>query len=126
MRPKNKWFPAGLTSSLTVLALLWVPATGVAATTKLLHEFTGEDGANPAAGLVLDGVGNLYGTTQYGGDLSCTAINAPNGCGTVFRLSPNANGTWTQTVLHSFSGTDGRYPLASLIFDSAGNLYGTT
>ena len=48
-------------------------------------------------------------------------------CGTVFELTPAAGGSWTEKVLHNFgSGTDGSYPSAGLIFDAAGNLYGTT
>ena len=47
--------------------------------------------------------------------------------GTVFELTPAGGGTWTEKVLHSFgSGADGTYPWAGLIFDAAGNLYGTT
>jgi uncharacterized repeat protein (TIGR03803 family) len=48
------------------------------------------------------------------------------GCGIVFQLQPGANGTWTEKVLHSFHGEDGGLPYAGVIFDSAGNLYGTT
>jgi uncharacterized repeat protein (TIGR03803 family) len=72
--------------------------------------------------LILDQSGNLYGTTSFGGNEACQP-----GCGTVFELSPNSDGTWTETVLHSFSGTDGDNPSNSLlIFDKAGNIYGTT
>jgi uncharacterized repeat protein (TIGR03803 family) len=82
---------------------------------KVLHSFSGPpDGANPYAGLVRDASGNLYGTTTSGG---------VNNLGTVFKLDTNDQ----ETVLHSFSGPpDGEYPLAGLILDSAGNLYGTT
>ncbi len=87
---------------------------------KVLYSFNydGKDGAYPYAGLVLDGAGNLYGTTFDG----CT-----HGVGTVFELTPQAGGGWTESVLYSFgNGTDGAYPQASLILDGAGNLYGTT
>ena len=47
-------------------------------------------------------------------------------CGTVFKLTPNSDGSWTESVLHSFNGSDGRESHAGLIFDAAGNLYGTT
>jgi uncharacterized repeat protein (TIGR03803 family) len=89
---------------------------------QVLYNFgAGTDGYNPVAGLILDAAGNLYGTTQDGG-----AYGGP-GYGTVFELSPNADGTWTETVLHSFgNGTDGSSPQTSLIFDGDGNLYGTT
>ena len=94
-------------------------------TEKVLHDFTGNDGAQPAAGLIFDNAGNLYGTTEAGGDLS----QCPNsGCGTVFRLTPGAEGVRTEKVLYSFqsNGKDGEQPNASLIFDKGGSLYGTT
>ncbi|HYM74970.1 MAG TPA: choice-of-anchor tandem repeat GloVer-containing protein [Candidatus Dormibacteraeota bacterium] len=81
------------------------------------------DASYPAGGLVLDKAGNLYGTTLNGGE-SCSFTNA--GCGVVFELSPNSSGGWTETLLHKFSGAGGAYPEGGVIFDSAGNLYGTT
>jgi uncharacterized repeat protein (TIGR03803 family) len=90
---------------------------------KALHNFKGKDGATPELGnLIFDASGNLYGTTSFGGRLSMCI----NGCGTVFELSPNANDEWTEKVLHSFDGKDGTSPLFGLVFDTAGNLYGTT
>jgi uncharacterized repeat protein (TIGR03803 family) len=86
-----------------------------------LYAFTGgPDGGNPNGGLIFDAAGNLYGTTHYGGGGS--------GNGTVFELSPQAGGGWTETVLWPFnSGTGaGENPNAGLIPDAAGNLYGTT
>jgi uncharacterized repeat protein (TIGR03803 family) len=80
----------------------------------------GSDGVGPAASLVLDAQGNLYGTTTAGGTGSC-------GCGTVFKLAPGSGGGWTESALYSFQGgSDGEEPEAGLIFDSAWNLYGTT
>jgi uncharacterized repeat protein (TIGR03803 family) len=80
----------------------------------VLHSFTGgADGADPAAGLILDKKGNLYGTTSGGGT---------SNQGTVFKLDT----TGTETVLHRFTGSDGGGPEASLVLDKAGNLYGTT
>jgi uncharacterized repeat protein (TIGR03803 family) len=92
-------------------------------TYKVLHKFTGEDGAVPELGnLVIDTTGNLYGTTSFGGRLS----TCPNGCGTVFELTPGANDQWTETVLLRFNGIDGFSPLFGLVSDTASNLYGTT
>jgi uncharacterized repeat protein (TIGR03803 family) len=79
------------------------------------------DGSVPD-GLVIDAEGNLYGTTVLGGSSSACSL----GCGTVFKLTPNPDGTWKERVLHSFGGSDGQTPYANLIFDQAGNLYGTT
>jgi uncharacterized repeat protein (TIGR03803 family) len=89
---------------------------------KLLHTFTGgADGGQPYAGLIRDAAGNLYGTTGLGGATS--TCGPPYGCGVVFKLSPAG----AETVLHSFTdGADGRSPMAGLIQDAAGNLYGTT
>jgi uncharacterized repeat protein (TIGR03803 family) len=86
---------------------------------KVLHNFTGgADGGTPIGALVLDAAGNLYGTAAVGGKYDG---------GTVFELSPRSDGPWKETVLHNFTGyPDGNYPLGGVIFDSAGNLYGTT
>ena len=88
-------------------------------TEKVLYSFSnGTDGGNPQSGLILDGTGNLYGTTYVGGSY---------GYGTAFELTPGAGGSWTEKVLYSFgSGTTAAYPTSGLIFDTAGNLYGTT
>jgi len=82
------------------------------------------DGADPRGGLVRDAAGNLFGTTFEGRGSNCGQDYY--GCGVVFELSPN-DGSWTETVLYSFSaGRDGANPYGGLVFDSAGNLYGTT
>jgi uncharacterized repeat protein (TIGR03803 family) len=90
---------------------------------SVLDTFTGANGLYPVAGLLFDATGNLYGTTVIGGDLTCLS---GAGCGVVFKLTPNPDGTWTETVLHSFTGGDGAEPYAGLVFDAAGDLYGTT
>jgi uncharacterized repeat protein (TIGR03803 family) len=101
--------------------------SGIWGTLSVLHEFTGADGANPwLAGLVFDPAGNLYGTTNQGGASTGTET-CPVGCGAVFKLAPNPDGTWTESVLYSFTGgADGSNPVAGLIFDAASNLYGIT
>jgi uncharacterized repeat protein (TIGR03803 family) len=82
----------------------------------VLYAFAGGmDGINPQAGVVRDAWGNLYGTTSAGGDLTCN-------CGTVFKLDTAG----TETVLYRFTGTDGSVPVAGVVRDAKGNLYGTT
>src|ERR1700686_401911 len=80
---------------------------------KVLHNFgKGKDGVLPEAGLIFDAAGNMYGTTFWGGShLSCGYDTA---CGTIFRLTPSENGTWTEKVLYSF-GSEGCEPAAALI-----------
>jgi uncharacterized repeat protein (TIGR03803 family) len=86
----------------------------------ILYTFAAaNDGALPTKSLILDQAGNLYGTTQSGiGD---------DIYGTAFELTPKPKGSWTETVLHAFAGgLDGQTPASGLIFDTAGNLYGST
>ena len=84
----------------------------------VLHSFKGgKDGAGPSANLILDAFGNLYGTTTSGGAY---------GYGVVFKLTRSADGKWREKVLHAFKDHPGAYPSGSLIFNAAGNLYGTT
>lgn len=86
---------------------------------KSLYEFTGgNDGAIPV-GLSLDGSGNLYGAAESGGSTKCTYE-----CGTIFELSPNGS-NWNFSVVHSFNGNDGAYPIAVLV-DGTGLLYGVS
>src|ERR1700685_1093051 len=95
---------------------------------KVLYSFQGvPDGATPAGGVVFGKDGNLYGATTDGGANFC----APTQCGTVFQLAPPAEqgDPWTETVIHIFQGDtngDGNTPAGGVIFDQAGNLYGTT
>ena len=94
----------------------------------VLHTFTGgKDGREPWAGLTFDQAGNLYGTATRGGDTHCKG-RTPYGCGVAFRLTPTADGPWTESVIHTFetTGTGGYLPYGGLTFDSGGNLYGTT
>jgi uncharacterized repeat protein (TIGR03803 family) len=92
-------------------------------TEKVLFDFDFSDGADPTAGLVMDGAGNLYGTTPGGG---------VNQGGVAFELAPGS-GSWSETVLNSFyysyynqPAPGGSDPDAGLILDASGNLYGTT
>jgi uncharacterized repeat protein (TIGR03803 family) len=95
-------------------------------TEQVLHSFAdnGTDGYYPLGSLIFDASGNLYGTTETGGN--GTACD-PVGCGMVFELTPTGGEDWTENVLYNFgNGGDGTTPYAGLIFDGAGNLYGTT
>jgi uncharacterized repeat protein (TIGR03803 family) len=89
----------------------------------VLHSFPDgpQDGTIPA-GLKFGPDGNLYGVTGLGGSTLCNG----SGCGTVFKLTPTAQGRWKETILHRFSGPDGFEPFAPIIFDPAGNIYGVT
>ena len=103
------------------------PMSGGRWAEEILHDFNfnGIDGAYPFySGVSFDAFGNLYGTTAGGGAYG----NLSTGVGgTVFEMTPMAGGTWTEAVLYSFgNGTDGSGPVAGVILDSAGNLYGTT
>ena len=114
----------GFTGCGTVFEVLHAPSDQW--TAKVLYRFhnDGFDGKEPFAGLISDAAGNLYGTTLDGGPVSCSN---QLGCGTVFKLTRHANGKWTKKQLHNFGkGTDGSSPFGGLIFDAAGNLYGTT
>jgi uncharacterized repeat protein (TIGR03803 family) len=102
------------------------PATqGGAWTEHVLYEFAGgTDGRQPSVGVVFDHLGNLYGSTQFGGNAQACG----GGCGTIFELSPPAQsgGAWTHTVLYTFEGGfDGQYP-GEMLFGTNGDLYSTT
>jgi uncharacterized repeat protein (TIGR03803 family) len=118
---QRKSFSIGLTTVLTQIAAVVVLLAGSQATTRerVLHAFTGlADGGFPQAALVMDTAGNFYGTASEGG---------ASGFGNVFELARTKGGGWTETVLYSFAGgADGSDPAGELIFDAAGNLYGTT
>jgi uncharacterized repeat protein (TIGR03803 family) len=108
----------------TVFKLTPPAKGGKSWTETVLYSFLGKsDGGNPEAGLLRGSDGTLYGTTYLGG-----SQDGLSGFGTVFKLAPPANGktAWTQTVLHTFQGSDGANPRAALIADATGALYGTT
>jgi uncharacterized repeat protein (TIGR03803 family) len=103
--------------------------TGGAWTKTELHGFsyTKFDGAVPGGNLIFDTPGNLYGTTEFGGN-ACIFNTTPYGCGVVFQLTPRNHGPWAETVLYFLPLTlrSPKNPEAGLMIDRAGNLYGTT
>jgi uncharacterized repeat protein (TIGR03803 family) len=89
-------------------------------TEDILYSFTGgADGGSSQSTLVFDAEGNLFGTTVFGGLSGCYF-----GCGTVFELAPNPDGTWTESVI-SFLESGGNNPGYGVVFDAAGSLYGS-
>jgi uncharacterized repeat protein (TIGR03803 family) len=126
-RIKTRILPAASLAVVFVFLAITAPVFA-ASNEKVLHNFkdNGKDGYSPEAGLVFDKAGNLYGTT-YGAPYGGTTYGSN---GTVFELSPGADGKWTEKVLHEFCAIkgcpDGKSPNAALILDAAGNLYGTT
>lgn len=115
---------------LTTCAL--VLTLGVAAGAQkqsVVYTFEGgTNGANSYAGLIFDRAGRAYGTTLQGGTGTCN-FPYPLGCGTVFELAPGAipDSNAVERIIYSFQGgSDGAYPLAPLVIDEAGNIYGTT
>jgi uncharacterized repeat protein (TIGR03803 family) len=113
--------PLFLLAIKMLLSILLLTAASMAQSASrpsfsLLYQFkSGRDGSSPYSGLILDAQGNLYGTTMIDGAYSY---------GTVFKITPQGK----ETVLHSFKGTggDGATPVAPVVMDAAGNLYGTT
>jgi uncharacterized repeat protein (TIGR03803 family) len=102
---------------LTLVILTLTLTVSAQYTETILYDFGAvtSNGANPETPVVFDAAGNLYGTTGNGGTL---------GYGTVFELSPNAGGGWTETILYNFAyGADAGFP-HSISFDSHGNLFG--
>ena len=100
------------------------PQSGGAWKEIILHRFQndGKDGIAPYGSLIADGAGNLYGTTRNGGGLVHKSFGA------VYQLTPQSDGSWTEKILYSFGnqGLNGEEPFGGVIFDTAGNLYGTT
>lgn len=97
-----------------------VPGSGGTFTFTTIWQFRGmPDAGFPYGGLIADAHGNLFGTSYYGG---------ATGLGSVYELSPNRNGTYRERVLYSFKGGsgDGSLSTSTLVFDSTGNLWGTT
>jgi uncharacterized repeat protein (TIGR03803 family) len=114
----NLYGVAGEEGSSNCGSVFELSPSGGSWTEKTLYAFKGgNDGCTPVATLIFDKSGNLYGTTKLGGS---------HGVGTAYKLSKSGS-AWSESVLHTFGGTnDGQYPTGNLIFDSSGNLYGTT
>jgi uncharacterized repeat protein (TIGR03803 family) len=91
-------------------------------TLDVLKTFNVNDGSYPTGRLVMDKAGNLYGTTTAGG----SSTNCSAGCGVIFRLMPNPDGTWSYSVLHAFDNQPAAAPAGSLVFDKYGTLWGTS
>ena len=107
-------------ATFSLISSTLLPAQGY----KILHSFGGPgDGADSSGGIVMDGSGNLYGTTAAGG-VANSGLCGTHGCGIVYKLSPNQNGTWTESILHSFDGYDGSGGCGlAPVLDAQGNLY---
>ena len=129
----RKTFLMKRSATLVLLVLGLLVGAAWAQKESVLYTFCAQancaDGANPYAGLIFDQKGNLYGTTEYGGASSYGGTFSgcnDGGCGVIFKLTPEGK----ETVLYSFCAqtncTDGATPLAGLVFDQKGNLYGTT
>lgn len=97
------------------------PGSGGTWTENILRRFTGSKGAYPS-GVIFDSAGNLYGATEVGGPSNSLCFF---GCGTIFKLTPQAGSPWLSTIINLFTGPNGAFPVSNLTFDSAGNLYGT-
>jgi len=107
--------------TLTLVTVLGLIAAAPSQTEKVLYSFApGRGGNGPTGSLAFDSAGNLYGTTLHGGDLrACSG----HGCGTLFSLSPSSGG-WTESVIHSFTGTGDNALPYSLVLAADGSLYG--
>ena len=118
-------FGASLANSVTNDMVFELSPTSGGWTFSTLYTFQGNaDGQSPSTSLLMDAAGNFYGATYVGGHgLSCF-----QGCGTVFKLSPDGSGGWTKTTIYNFGlyPSDGNWPGGNLAMDAAGNIYGTT
>jgi uncharacterized repeat protein (TIGR03803 family) len=130
---KNAHASAGtfLHNYWVALTVVWI-AVGLSSgaqsqSYKVIHDFTGSaaSGSNPVGNLVEDAAGNFYGVTSRSTDTQGYCYDT--GCGAIFKLSQTAAGGWATENLHTFTGDfDGNSPQGGLVFDAAGNLYGTT
>lgn len=95
------------------------PLTNGAWKEKIVHDFMagGTDGVQPGAGVIVDGRGNIFGTTIG---------SSGRGFGTVYKLTPIGDGSYSEQILFNFTGLNGERPEGSLVWDPSGNIYGTT
>jgi uncharacterized repeat protein (TIGR03803 family) len=114
---------AGASFAAMLIWLCLLAKSAPAQTFTVLHQFNPDngDGYFPEGSVILDPQGNLFGTAADGGLPTCVA----DGCGVVWELTPNGDGSWTENLIHEFDGSDGDFPAGALIFDQRGNLYGT-
>jgi hypothetical protein len=93
----------------------------------VIYSFANTTGNVPQSGVILDKKGNLYGTTPVGGNISLAACGG-NGCGVVYEIVRNTDGTWSDNTLYAFvgGGEDGAEPVSPLVRDSRGHLFGMT
>ncbi len=113
-------------AKLSLAFIIFLSSLNVlAGTEKVLFHDAESLGYSPTNGLIFDSAGNLYGSSFYGASQACS--NGQGGCGVVFKLSPQKNGSWAYTEIYKFTGaSDGFHPDTNLVFDAAGNLYGAT
>jgi len=128
MRSRKDTAPVIVVLAIFAVTLFASCTRAAAAQTEtVLHGFSSHGAEELVAGVIFDASGNLYGTTVFGGSGTCS--NPGPGCGTVFEVSPQVGGGWTEKVIHVFenNGKDGNHPWAGLVLDaSTGNLYGAT
>ena len=121
-KPLSAGKPTFVIFMTLLLASAIIPTEAQAQKFKVLHTFHGINGAFPITQLTRDAAGNLYGTTSEGGAGVCTFGNSKVSCGTAFKLDKAGKQVW----LHSFHYGGGESPMAGLLRDADGNLYGTT
>jgi uncharacterized repeat protein (TIGR03803 family) len=110
---------------LTVMALTLVSFCNARGAERVLYKFNFSGGPVDPSPVIFDNAGNMYGVTYWGGITN--SYCGASGCGTVFELARNSDGSWTRSVLYKFTGgADGLNPASPLIFDAGGNLYGVT
>jgi uncharacterized repeat protein (TIGR03803 family) len=124
LKSTSRLRPPAMSFFVVFMIVAGLPIRPVQAQTyTVLHTFTGmPDGAQPAEGLIRDTQGNLYGTTNRGGDQHCDGDFGIPGCGTVFEIDKNKD----ETILHNFDNENGAFPSSRLTRDAEGNLYGAT